>query len=85
MGLGRRLRPGLLHEPADHQSGQHAIERAGPRLQCAAGFRRDGFLDGVAVQDAAGQGEQDVILEIAQRFGRRVDHPFTLGSGQEQP
>ena len=71
MRLDGRVRHRFFDEATDHQAREHAVERAGARLQQATGLGGDGFFDRVTVQGAAGHGEKDVVFEAAQRLARR--------------
>src|SRR5215211_6277025 len=79
MRLMRAGRFGVGDEAGGHEAREHSIERAGARRECATGFGGNDVLDRVAVQRAAGERQQHVILEEAHTAGVAWTHFRTPG------
>lgn len=78
MGLGVGGRVRLDDQAGGHEPRDHPIERARLRRQPAVGLQLDALLDGVPVERAAGQREENVVLEEA--HGRHIYAFGTIGA-----
>src|SRR5690349_11418967 len=63
---------GFVHEARAHEPGNHPVERARLRREAAGGLILHPLLHGVAVERAAREGKEDVVLERAHGWDRRM-------------